>query len=165
MVDGADGTRWGQSKDLFVAATSHKYLEGKVRRSAEQAQLQRFQSGTYLVQVSARDVASPPPESVGTEVLLKSSEGTGNCLCLPCRERVMQHCRLQKTLIILSSIYSYVFQTPAQHAVKTPQGCVRCRAPQDQESTAGVFAESPLPYHYRCAEYRDARHHTKNSQN
>ena len=31
VVDGADGARWGQSKGLFAAATSHKYLEGKVR--------------------------------------------------------------------------------------------------------------------------------------
>lgn len=30
VVDGADGARWGQSKDLFIAATSHKYLEEKV---------------------------------------------------------------------------------------------------------------------------------------
>eukprot|EP00903_Cladosiphon_okamuranus_P018136 g16690.t1 len=29
VVDGADGARWEQSKDLFVAATSHKYLQGK----------------------------------------------------------------------------------------------------------------------------------------
>ncbi|CAM9351803.1 unnamed protein product [Ectocarpus sp. 13 AM-2016] len=29
VVDGADGDRWGQSKDMFFAATSHKYLQGK----------------------------------------------------------------------------------------------------------------------------------------
>ncbi|CAN0336586.1 unnamed protein product, partial [Ectocarpus fasciculatus] len=29
VVDGADGDRWGQSKDMFFAATSHKYLRGK----------------------------------------------------------------------------------------------------------------------------------------
>ncbi|CAB1115611.1 unnamed protein product [Ectocarpus sp. CCAP 1310/34] len=29
VVDGADGDRWGQSKDIFFAATSHKYLQGK----------------------------------------------------------------------------------------------------------------------------------------
>lgn len=33
VVDGADGDRWGQSRDLFLAATSHKYLRGKVRRA------------------------------------------------------------------------------------------------------------------------------------
>lgn len=31
VVDGADGARWGESKDSFVAATSHKYLKEKVR--------------------------------------------------------------------------------------------------------------------------------------
>lgn len=33
VVDGADGDRWGQSRDLFLAATSHKYLRGKVSRA------------------------------------------------------------------------------------------------------------------------------------
>lgn len=31
VVDGADGGCWEESKELFLAATSHKYLRGKVR--------------------------------------------------------------------------------------------------------------------------------------
>lgn len=37
VVDGADGARWEQSKDLFTAATTHKYLEGKVSRTIKQS--------------------------------------------------------------------------------------------------------------------------------